>query len=291
MWSIEKDDPDALGVFSGTLVRLVHDALLPTDLAIDVTIDHAFGGAALVVVASVALVVFAHRRSRSVGERELLAYGALFPALIAVSHVPVVQTSGTFSDRYAYGFVLGVVLVVAVVISALSDVFAASTDRLRKAWPAAFLLPLALCPTTWSRAADFKGEETLIAAMVRERPDDPESAFAEGMRLVGARQYLKAGPLCARWRARHPRSDRANLCIACWRLAKGEPHEAADLAAAFLESRPGHVLAREVVFAALVRSHQLDRARSMIDDLLRQFPGDEQLLDQRERLAAVEVAR
>lgn len=293
LWAIAKDDPNTIGVLSGTFLRLLHDTFLPTDLAIDVTIDHPFLGAIAAATACTVAAVLLYRSvgtesspTRRADTRKLLGYGIVFPALITVSHVPVVQTNGCFSDRYAYGFVLGAMLVLAVVLAMATDAVAGSTDRLQKAWPAVFALPLVLCPTTWSRAADFRDEDALQVAMFRDRPDDPESGFAAGMHLVAERHFIEAGPLCERWRARHPAADRANLCLAHWHLAKGEPREAVELAATFLESRPGHALGREVLFAALVASRQFDRAHRQIDDLLRIFPNDPQLLDQRERLAA-----
>ncbi len=290
-WHVTKMDDDSVAAATGTFVRLMHDTFLPDDLAIDATADRAVLLAVVLAIVGLGTCVAIARAAPDPEARGLVLVGTVACGLITITHVPVVESNGRFSDRYAYGFVLGAVCVlgaasrvVAARVARLDDV--ASRTRIERWGWAALALPIAVMPFTWSRAGDFASESTLQLAMVRDRPDDPESAIAEGMRLLRAHDYVGAGPLCERYRQRHPQSERADLCLAHAAMATGHPREAADLAARYLEGRPGNEVGRELMVRALVVSGQLARARKTLDAMLIAQPDDEQLRELRSLLDA-----
>lgn len=264
----ESSQGDWLRVGAGSAARLLRDALLPTDLAVDVTIFPLSWGATLALFAAIALVLAGILRVRPPKLRLAATLGALMLTLLLLAHAPIAVRSGFISDRYAYPIVLAVALLVAVV----AETFATRLDEdkskspllsLAPAFP--FVMALALAPATWARELEWKDERTLQAAMFTARPDDPESQYAEGVLRMSEHDWDGAYALCARYDEVHPRSHRADYCVGKCLFFEGKPKEAAEKLSAYLEERPANADARHLLLASLFAIEDLDGVARTLD--------------------------
>jgi len=285
----------ALRAAVGVFLRLMGDALLPTDLAVDVTVPlPGFALTTLVaaggVAATVALARFVAARERALLGPLLAGVGVV--VMSCALHAGVVLKYGIISDRYAYALLLGLVITltcacqaaVAAPATAPSD-DASPLVAFAKKW-AALALGVALLPLTWSRDAAWVDQKSLQLAMIADRPDDPESWLAEGMLHFHADDLEQAYPKCRAYADARPDSDKANLCVGSWLLTHRRPAEAVEYLRPYALSRPGIAQARHTFLFALLASRQYDEASRTLTQWLQQFPNAPELLEARAALAA-----
>jgi hypothetical protein len=256
---------DAVANFAAVLWRLVKDIIFPSDVVIELTIEP-FRAPAAIALLGGALVgfVFAvrsiRRRAPIMLTPFLLGCGAL--ASLALLHTSVALRFGGIADRYAYGALPAIVLVLTPVLDSVAERVHARGPRLLGALVAGILV--ACVPFTWARAADFASDETLQLAMVRERPDDPQALLATIARLRGEGKKEEAYPLCAEYSARNPRSLSAHACIAEDALSKKDYARAAKYLEPWVYSRPGDSAARAGYFEALFQTGDLRRIEAAL---------------------------
>jgi hypothetical protein len=277
---------------AGVGFRLLKDVFLPTDLAVDVTITPPgiAVSAALFAIAAVATwgIAFAVRRTR----RDMLGMtlaGISIAAMAVALHAGVATKFGFISDRYAYAMLIGLLLAGA----CLAEVFVPTTVADAPPLPAALsrwgpvALAVALVPLTWARDASWYDEASLQAAMIADRPTDPESRLAAGMRLFVDGELEQAYPLCRAYSEARPDSDKPNLCLGAWLLVHRRPAEAANYLRPYALARPGMESARRAFLAALMASHQYDEAKKTVDDWSIMFSGATDLEQARATLASL----
>jgi protein O-mannosyl-transferase len=271
---------------AAAMVRLAKDVVLPTDLSLMLT-PPALGLALALLVA----VVFS---ASVVGSDRLIAARApaLRPlawaawALVAVQSVLdaiVVLKFTALSDRYAYGFVLCAALLGAAMAEALPP---PRPVLVRPIVAGIAGLVLAIVPLTWARATDFRSEATLQAAMVEERPDDPETQIAEGLGLLARGDVDEAYPHCAAYADARPSSDRPALCMGLWELSHGRACDASKRLRPYALARPGYALSRQVALEAAFRCGDLGAVREMLSAWESAFPDAPEIVAARRRLDA-----
>jgi hypothetical protein len=256
---------DALGNFAAVFWRLVKDILFPSDVVIELTIEPFRAPAAVALllgctIAFVLAVLRIRRRAPAMLTPFLLGCGAL--ASLALLHTSVALRFGGIADRYAYGALPAIVLVLTPVLDFVAERVHARGPRLLGALVAGILV--ACVPFTWARAADFASDETLQLAMVRERPDDPQAILATIARLRGEGRKEEAYPLCAEYSAKNPRSLSAHACIAEDALAKKDYARAAKYLEPWVYSRPGDAAARAGYFEALFQTRDYARIETAL---------------------------
>jgi hypothetical protein len=254
------------GACAVVLLRLVRDVLAPTDIAVDVTVRPLGGGAGLLVLlAAAASLVAAMRFVRARAAHALPAFvlGGVTLGVLAVMHTPVAMRFGVFSDRYAYGGAVAVLLVAAPAIDALARRIAPEKAKLYAGLFAA--VAVAIIPITWARAADYASDESLADAMVRERPDDPQALLARIATLRGAGKKAEAYPLCHRYEELVPKAIVVSPCLAEEAIANNDYARAAVLLEPWVYSRPGDVAARSMYFEASFRTGDLARVQKALE--------------------------
>jgi hypothetical protein len=272
-----------LGSSAWIAAHLAQLLVWPVGLAVDSTVVPFGPWATGVTFATATLVlgapmVAAWRRDRPAAA--VIATGAVVLGAVVSVHTIMAVQHLHFSDRYAYGAVVGLALLLAGALQLLArsprvQSRAAAYPWLR--WAPAVVV--VLVPLSWARAVEWRSEDTLAMAMLRVQPDDAQTALAVGMRLFANGNVRAAYPHCLAYRQRRPMSDRANLCLATHALEiSHNPRAAADLLEPFVQSRPGHVRARMTLLRALFLAKDLDRVRQWLDFLLQIEPQAEDLL-------------
>lgn len=280
----------------GVFLRLLGDALLPTDLAVDVTVP--LPSVAVTALVTVGGVAAATVLARFVAARERALRGPLLAgvAIVVMSsalHAGVLLKYGIISDRYAYALLLGLLVTLAATFQAAAAPASAVAEgasplvSFAKKW-SALGLGVALLPLTWSRSAAWVDQKSLQLAMVADRPDDPESWLAEGMLHFYADDVEQAYPKCKAYADARPESDKANLCVGSWLLTHRRAEEAAKYLRPFALSRPGMADARHTFLFALLASRQYDEASRTLSEWLPQFPNAPELLQAKAALAAAQ---
>jgi len=278
-----------LGAAASVGLRLAKDVVAPTDLAVYVSAPP-LGAIAVLVVAAFAAMAFALDRAlarRAIEARALGWCGIAIAAATAALHAVVAIKYGAISDRYAYEAAMAAAFLGAAAFAALRAPLerALATSRLAplaRAFP--FVVAVALAPLTWSRAAQYRDQESLQIAMIAERPDDPESRLAESFRLFARGDVERAYPHCAAYRAARPSSDRANLCVGTWLVVNGRAKDAVPLLRPYALARQGDPRARRALFAALFASGDLDGVAAMIAEWEPIFPDAPDVVEAREEL-------
>jgi hypothetical protein len=276
----------------GVGLRLLRDVVLPTDLAVDVTVS--LPGAALASVCTFSFALAAGGLAAAVRQKRRELYGMTLAgfsiaALSAVLHAGVVQKYGFISDRYAYAMLIGLILATACIAEAYvvpaADDSPALVTALRK-WGAA-AVAVAVVPLTWAREASWYDERSLQTAMIADRPADPESRLAAGMMFFTDGDIEQAYPHCRAYAETRPGSEKPNLCVGSWLLIHRRPAEAVTYLRPYALSRPGMETARRAFLAALLASRQYDEARATVDDWSRVFSGATDLAEARATLASL----
>jgi hypothetical protein len=262
--------------------RMLSDVVAPTDLALFVTparLGTALAG--LVVVGALACAVGCDRlvSRRALQARPLALTGLLAAAPAIAAGAVVLLQFDTISDRYAYG----VVLAAALLGAALFQTVRAPLPRVAAIIPV--VLVVAIVPLTWARAATFHDETTLQLAMIDERPDDPESQLAQGLRLFAQGDVEGAHPHCAAYASLVPRSDRANQCVAAWLLDHHRPREALALLRPYALARPGYAGVRRLTLATAFACEDYGAVQTFLAEWEPSFPGAPDLVAAREELA------
>ncbi|MEB2322525.1 MAG: hypothetical protein OZ921_08430 [Sorangiineae bacterium] len=271
-------------------LRLLRDALAPTDLSHASTLPLVPGSAALAVLTLTALAAaagFAWLR-RSAPER-LAAYavGVAVFGVAFIAHAAVLLRFGYISDRYAYVTLLGLTLAGAAAASPIAREASRglSARFARRMRLAPLVLAVATLPLTWSRDLAWKDDETLISTMIADRPDDPESEFARASLALEHAGLDAAHPHCLRYAEARPESDKAAFCLGAWLLAHGRAREAVPLLERYVRGRPGFAPSRRALLAALLASGQLDAVDRWLALLEPDFPGASELVEARAELA------
>lgn len=255
-----------VGACGVVFLRLLKDVFAPTDIVIDVTVQPLDAGRAIFVLLAAA-VAFA------MGARFVRAHAAhVFPAFVlggvtlgvlAVMHTPVAIRFGVFSDRYAYGGAVAILLLLAPAADALAKRIVAERAKLYAGLFAA--LAVAMIPITWARASDYASDDTLAEAMVRERPDDPQAILARIASLRGAGKKAEAYSLCHRYDELVPKAMAVRPCLAEEAIEKKDYARAASLLEAWVYSRPGDIAARSMYFEASFRTGDLARVKAALE--------------------------
>jgi hypothetical protein len=237
-----------------------------TGSAVDVTVRPLGGGAGFVVLLAAAAALFAAMsfvRARAAHALPAFVLGGVTLGVLAVMHTPVAMRFGVFSDRYAYGGAVAVLLVAAPAIDALARRIAPEKAKLYAGLFAA--VAVAIIPITWARAADYASDESLADAMVRERPDDPQALLARIATLRGAGKKAEAYPLCHRYEELVPKAIVVSPCLAEEAIANNDYARAAVLLEPWVYSRPGDVAARSMYFEASFRTGDLARVQKALE--------------------------
>jgi hypothetical protein len=269
------------------MVRLAKDVVLPTDLSLMLTPPSlGLGLAALVVCVFGASVVASDRllAARAPSMRPLAWAAWALVATQAAVYAIVVLKFTALSDRYAYGFVLAAAMLGA----ALAESLPAPRPVVVRAIAAGVAgLVVVVLPLAWARATDFRSEATLQAAMVEERPDDPETQIAEGLGLLSRGDVDGAYPHCAAYAAARPSSDRPSLCMGLWELSHGQWCAASARLRPYALARPGYPLPRSAALEAAFQCNDLAAVREMLADWEPLFPDAPDVVGARRRLDAL----
>lgn len=281
---------DAFAFVSARVLRVVG---YPIDLAVEVTVGSpllsgaaravpitllVFGGAAVLVLGAL------RRGSKADGETAALRaacavvmFVAVLLATFALHTVPAVRF-GIVADRYAYGPVMACVAMG----WALGALWPARVPRWTPVIVAA--LCVGLVPVAWARDIDFASDETLNMALLRNRPEDPQSWIGAGTVLFIQGKGDAAYPLCERYRRALPHSSRANLCVGDYLLRHGQPRQAAMVLQPYVLGRSGHVRGRQVLLDALIAMPDRAAAQQALAWLEQRHPGAPDLVEARGRI-------
>ena len=120
--------------------------------------------------------------------------------------------------------------------------------------------------------------------MWRDRPHDPESQYAEALRLIDQGDYEAAYPLCVAYRNAAPQAERASLCIAGYLYLKGRAEEAVPLACHFARTRPGNVQGRHLCLSCLLATGRAEEATALISDWKAMFGESSEMIEAQEVL-------
>jgi len=252
---------DVLVTAAAVALRLLKLLFWPSDVAMEVTLPRLGLLSALAVLSALALttalsLVWLFKRVGA--QARLAAFGwATLWAAVAL-HTPICLKYGTVSDRYAYEAVLAAVCIA---VPALGQLDLRLPIRPALAKVMLCLLLAAPLPVTWARDAEWRSEATLQVAMYRDRPDDPEAQFAEGMRLFRLEEYDAAYPLCVSYQKVSSHAERAGLCVGTILLLRQQPALAARHLEAYARPRPGSVEARVRLFQAWFAANDLEGVR------------------------------
>jgi SAM-dependent methyltransferase len=274
----------AVTAAAAAMVRLARDVVLPTDLSLLLTPPELGVGLALLVACVFGASVVASDRllaARAPAMRPLAWAAWALVATQAAVYAIVLLRHWPMSDRYAYGFVLAAAMLGA----ACAEAIPAPRPVVVRAVAAGIAaLVLAIVPLTWARATDFRSEAALQAAMVEERPDDPETEIAEGLGLFARGDIEGAHPHCAAYAAAHPSSDRPSLCLGLWELSHAQWCAASGRLRPYALARPGYALARSAALEAAFQCNDLAAAREMLTDWEPAFPDAPEILSARRHL-------
>lgn len=277
-------------------LRLMRDLVAPIDLAHAVTPSLPSLGtsvSALVSLAGVFAAGFVWLRRRAPDSLALYASGITLLGIGFVAHAAVLIRFGNISDRYAYVVLVGAALAgtpLASAMAASSKLFADGGLGGRLHF-VPFAVSLALLPLTWSRCLAWQDETALIAAMVDERPSDPETQLAFAGLLLEREGLDAAYPHCLRFAKARPESDKAAFCVGAWLLAHGKPDEAAIELERYVVSSPGFAPARRALLAALLASGRVDDLERWLAKLEPDFAGASELIEARAELARRQAPR
>jgi len=223
-------EPHAATVWLGTGValagRMLKDLLAPTDLVVDLTLDRPpLAVSVLAIAGALAAVPLLFRALRGTSRPRVgIALLGLLVMLASVAvHTPIALRYDV-CDRYAYPFILGAALLLAPLAQLAAEALAPhlSSSPLRKLLPVApWAFAAVLVPATWARSVAWRSEESLQKQMYEDRPDDPQSKLAEGMRLLSIGDLKGALPLCEEYQLRYPALTRADWCLAQCYLGLG----------------------------------------------------------------------
>ncbi len=198
---------DVLSALSSTALRLFKVSVAPSDLGVLLTLPSISPALAFSTVTSLLVLLasgflFALRQSSEV--RSILILGLLIMGSVIVLHSPSQLVFGLYSDRYQYGFILGLAVFSAGTFQSFCPRIEKS--RIKRVTPLLFIFPILLIPFTWSRSLDYRSEDRLRAALYRDRPWDALAQEAEGVRRLRASDHLGARSLCEQ--AAQARPDR-----------------------------------------------------------------------------------
>jgi hypothetical protein len=272
-------------------LRLLKDAILPSDLAAYVTLT--LPSPALVGLAAVGTLAAATWLVRRIArdQRRMLGpalAGLSLAPLSALLHAGVVLKYGVIADRYAYAMLVALLLIgCAALESWLPPVAAVDAPPLLtwlRKW-GVVALSVALTPLTWARDVSWHDEASLQQAMIAERPDDPESELAAGMLAFGEGDLDRAYPHCKAYAQARRDSDGAHLCVGSWLLTHQRPADALHYLRPYVLARPGMPLARRTFLFALLANHEAEEAAAIVHDWSRQFPGAAEVEEARRALA------
>lgn len=282
-----------LDAFAFVSARVVRAVAWPLDLAVEITVaPTTLAGlpmtlpiVALVLGGGAALVLGVVRRADGMQEDEDAAVARGAAAAVAVSvavllatfilhTVPAVRFS-IIADRYAYGPVMAAVGLV----WGLSVLWSARVPR--RAPAVVLVLCIGFVPVAWARDLDFESDETLSMALLRNRPNDPQSWIGAGTVLFLKGDVDAAYPLCERYRRAMPRSSRANLCVGEYLLSHGQPRRAAAVLESYVRVRSGHMRGRRALVGALMAAGEVEAAGQAVQWLERRHPGAPDLAEAR----------
>ncbi len=283
-------EPGGLGAVAAAIPpvawRLVRVALLPNDVSVEVSIEPATGAdlarAGLLLAGLAGAIAVTAARARPLLPVTLA--GAVTILSAAVVHAPTAAQFGFIADRYAYGALIGVLLMATPLLEALWHAAAASP----RPWLLQGLVPafaVAMTPLTWARDAAWRDQESLQLAMVQARPDDPQTELALGVLLHVRGDPLAAEPHCAAYAAAKPASDRADYCRASARMARGDPAGAARLLERYVLARPSLVGPRLLRIRALLATGDLHAIEQLLPELEAATPDAPDLMAARAELA------
>lgn len=278
---------------AGVALRLLKVTILPTDLAVDVSVPLPSTAVALAFWAGGVVVLGGCAWRLSLKRRELL--GPLLAGFASMGsssalHAGVVLKYGIVSDRYAYALLLGLAVSLVVAAEAWLPTERTSSSPLLSAlrrW-GIFGLAGAMLPLTWSRDASWYDQKSLQLAMIADRPDDPESWLADAMLSFGAGEIEAAYPRCRAYVTARPDSDKANLCIGSWLLLHRRAAEAVEYLRPYALSRPGMINARRTFLYALLAAGRLEELERTLGDWSQSFAGSSEI---EEATAALRAAR
>jgi hypothetical protein len=272
---------EALQAAVGTILRLTKDVVWPSDLSLFVTapaLGMAGVGLVVLLLAGAALASDRLLAARAPQARPLAWLAIAILGAQGATYAIVVVRFGPISDRYAYGTLLAS----AWLLAALAQALPAVQPRLGAAVPP--VLAVAMLPMTWARGVTFRSETELQAAMVEERPDDPEAQIAMGLTLFATGDVEGAYPHCAAYAAVYPRSSRPGLCIGSWLLMHGRAAEALDVLRPYALARPGFPNARRTALAAAFAANDLRTVQAFLDAWEPLAPGADELVEARRAL-------
>ena len=261
---------DFIGTFASFSGRMLKDLVAPTDLVVYLLLPKVPAWVGFACAAAFLLVAWATLRALRDQPVPLRVLGIVGLCLIVgttLVHTPVVVRSGMASDRYAYPFVLGAALwlgpLVQRAVQALGAREPSPLLRLAPALP--YLLALAVVPATWARASAFRDEPTLQRRMYEDRPEDPNSKYAQATWLLARGDVEDAYPLCRAFAEAYPDGTQADVCIARYYFSHERFSEAIPYLRHHMEQHP-NAGARAALFTALFATNDLDGVQSTLDE-------------------------
>lgn len=243
-------------IAAGIALRVARVVVWPTDVSVEVTPPLvSLPASVLTLLALAGLTAWTlHRVWKRDSLLLLVSLGWVCLWCTIVLHVPVVKAFQVFSDRYVYAALIGVAVMLNVGVQLLPSL---ARRRRWLALASGGLVVLVLIPSSWARAAEWRNERTLQAAMFERRPTDPHSQLAEGLRLFAEREYESAWQHCLAYHQAFPTSDRAGLCLGTLLLMRGKASEAAVHLEPYAFARPSSLRARVTLFRAWFEANDL----------------------------------
>lgn len=261
---------DWLGTAAALAGRLLKDLVAPTDLAFDLTLDPpALVLSILALVLALATIPLLFRVLRGSSRRfmPIALFGLLVMLATVAVHTPIALRYD-MSDRYAYPLVLGATLLLAPLAQLAAETLAPrlGASALTKLLPAApWALAAVLIPATWARSLAWRSEATLQKQMYEDRPDDPQSKLAEGMRRLSQGDLAGALRLCEEYELRYPTLSRAERCVAQCYIGMGKPRRAIPPLRRYTSEHLSDQGARVALISALFETNDVDGVEQTLD--------------------------
>jgi hypothetical protein len=212
------------GFSGGVVLRFAKDAFAPTDLAPLLTPAPVPAWLGCLLVGAVAATAAIPLRVVGRGPARALAVsGSIGVTASVFAHAVIAIRTRSFSDRYAYTFLVWGACAAAPLVDRVVGAVArraADSKLLRLAPAGAALLCVVLLPLTWARDRTWHDETRLALGMYAARPHDPQSDVAMGIVLAEHGDYDDAYPLCRAYADAFPESTRPDSCVANYYLAK-----------------------------------------------------------------------
>jgi hypothetical protein len=165
------------------------------------------------------------------------------------------------SDREAYVFLLGAVLVSVAIARAFTFRFALHVP------PVAALGLAALVPLDAAYALDLRDETTVLNRS--SRANDEEGSLARA--LLDPRS-AGAGRFCAEYARSHATSTRAHGCVASALLEARAPEQALPWAEAYFRERPNRRVPRGLLIETFLALDRTAEAEALIDGWKERLP-------------------